>query len=107
MEQDLLTKYFEAKYVDDSKIKAAFKKPGVKKTLKAKFYAVIFDNSKKISTFEEEREKLCEDFEDIDINRLLEIEDEIEFLKEDREKIRKLYLSWIGKEMKNIDDDED
>lgn len=98
--QTLFEKYFNA--TDEQK--AAEGKKTVRRDIKLKFQAVLADISKKIVELEKEEIFVNQKCWDLNINRLIEIAEETEFLERDKKRLQDLYVDWFGTSLKDIDE---
>lgn len=98
--QTLFDKYFNA--TDEQK--AAEGKKTVRRDIKLKFQATLADISKKIVELEKEEIFVNQKCWDLNINRLIEIAEETEFLERDKKRLQDLYVYWFGTSLKDIDE---
>jgi uncharacterized protein YlxW (UPF0749 family) len=96
---------FEQFYNATDEFKAAVKKPFVRRKLKLRFQSVLASIQEQQSDLQTEINEIYQKVEDLDINRLIEIEDHLEMLADDKEKLAKLYKSWFGTDLKDIDEE--
>jgi hypothetical protein len=96
---------FEQFYNASDELKAKIKTPFVRRKLKLRFQSAFASITEKQANLEVEVNSLSEKVENLDINRLLEISDELETLDKDKKNLAEMYKAWFGKELKDIDEE--
>lgn len=96
---------FDKFYNIKDEVKAQLKKPFVRRKLKLRFQSALASIAEEESKLQSEIQEINEKVEELNINRLLEIDDDIERLARDRVRIKSKYTAWFGKEMIDVDDE--
>jgi len=100
-----VTTLFEKFYNIKDEVLATITKPIVRKKLTAKFQSMQISIGEKIAKLEAEAHEIYQNVEDLALNRLLQIDAELDVAKTDLSNLGKKYKDWFGKELKEIDAD--
>jgi len=100
-----MTTLFEQFYNASDEFKASMKKPFIRRKLKLRFQSALASLVEKQANFQTEINDISQKVEELNINRLLEIQDELEVIGSDKERLGKMYKEWFGSELKDIDEE--
>lgn len=96
---------FEKFYNSTDELKKEVEKPFVRRKLKIRFQNAMTSIDEKSANLTIEVNDLSQNVKELNINRLLEIKDELALLKKDKAALADMYKEWFGKEMKDIDEE--
>jgi hypothetical protein len=96
---------FEKFYNIKDEVLAAIGKPIARRKLMSKFQSMQISIGQKVATLESEAHELNQKVSDLNLNRLLQIDAQLDVAKTDLANLGKKYKEWFGKELKDIDAD--